>query len=197
MSRRPQQRIAFFVMAVALVTAGGGIAWWRSAHIPKRFAAVVPGRLYRAGELTPTQLEYLHRTYGVERVLSLLDPEAPESQAERAAAQRLGVTWENVPLRGNGESTAAQRARVLELLCTPDAPPTLVHCAAGANRTGLAIGLYRLHVQHWPLERVMAELRSFGFDDLPKHENMRAALRAAAAQVAAATTAPSAASQTD
>ncbi len=52
----------------------------------------------------------------------------------------------------------------------------LVHCAAGVNRTGLAIGLYRIHQEGWSVAQVLAEMRRYGFEDLPKHESLRGAL---------------------
>jgi len=73
----------------------------------------------------------------------------------------------------------------------PDSPPTLVHCAAGVNRTGLAVGMYRLHCQGWSLAQVMAELRANDFEDLPKHQNLRDALQAEA-QLAEQAAAPAA-----
>jgi protein tyrosine/serine phosphatase len=169
-------------LAIVLIGAGGGAAAWRYAGLmPKRFGTVVEGRLYRSGEVTPAQLERVQRAYGVRRVISCLDPNAPESIAERQAAARLGIIWENVPLRGDGSSTPEDRARIVRLLTEPDAPPTLMHCAAGANRTGLACGLYRILVQHWTYEQALDEMRRYGFDNLPKHENLRQALREAAA----------------
>ncbi len=161
------------------------LVWWQTTRDPKRFAVVDTGHLYRCGSVSPGQLERLQRAHGIGRVISLLDPDAPESVLERAAAQRLGLIWENVPLRGNGESTPEARDRLRALLTDATAPPTLVHCAAGVNRTGLAVGMYRLHVQGWTLDRVMAELRSTDFADLPKHENLRQALADEAAQAAA------------
>ncbi len=169
---------------VAAVAVGGLAAWRLSERLPKRFAAVVEGRLYRSGEVTAGQLERLRDEYGITRVICLLDETAPETQAEAAAARRLGMEWCNVSLPGNGASTAEDRRRILELLQAEDSGPTLVHCAAGVNRTGLAVGLYRLHCEGWTLDQVMAELRDSDFRDLPKHENLRAALagEAAAAQ---------------
>jgi protein tyrosine/serine phosphatase len=163
------------VVVVLLGVAGGALAY-QAYRLPKRFAAVAEGHLYRSGEVSPGQLERLQREYGVRRVVSLLNAEAPVTVAERAAAERLGLEWCNVPLPGNGASTPADRERIRALLTDPHAAPTLVHCAAGVNRTGLAVGLYRLHQEHWPLERVLAELQSFGFEDDLKHENLRQAL---------------------
>ncbi|MFQ5805301.1 MAG: protein-tyrosine phosphatase family protein [Phycisphaerae bacterium] len=144
--------------------------------MPKRFAAVEEGRLYRCGSITPYQLEHITRKYGVRTVLSLLNPDVPESVAEREAARRLGLRWVNVALPGDGGSTPEQREKIKAVLFDPDAGPLLVHCAAGTNRTGLAVGLYRLRQHAWTLEQVLAEMREFGFADLPRHQNLREAL---------------------
>lgn len=183
-SAAPRSNRSWRVAALTLVligVGGGAAAWWQAGLMPKRFGVVVEGRLYRSGEISPAQLEHVNREYGIRRVISLLDPSAPQSIAEREAAARLGIIWENVPLRGDGSSTPEDRARIIRLLTDPDAPPTLVHCAAGANRTGLACGLYRIHVQHWTYEQALDEMRRYDFGDLPKHENLRQALREAAA----------------
>ena len=175
-SRYARRWVWLATVAGVLVYVGAAGVWWQVHRLPRRFAAVVPGQLYRSGEVTPGQLRRLHSEYGIGRVISFLAPEVPESVAERRTAAQLGMQWENVPLPGNGASTPADRARILALLTAPNAPPTLVHCAAGVNRTGLAIGLYRLHCQNWALERGLEELRSFGFREGPTHENLLQAL---------------------
>jgi protein tyrosine/serine phosphatase len=163
-------------MFVVLLGVAGGALAYQAYRLPKRFAAVVEGHLYRSGSVSPGQLERLQRDYGVRRVVCLLNATAAVTLAERTAAERLGLDWQNVPLPGNGASTPADREQIRALLTDPNAAPTLVHCAAGVNRTGLAVGLYRLHGEHWPLERVLAELQSFGFEGNLKHENLRQAL---------------------
>jgi len=173
--RRLPVAVAAFVAVAAAVTGG----WYHYNHLPKRFGVVVPGRLYRSGRVAPAELATVARRYHIRTVLSLLDPDAPESVRERRVAQRLGLRWLNVPLRGDGSSTPADRARIEAILFDPQAAPILVHCAAGANRTGLAVGLYRIGKQGWTPEQVLAEMRRYGFEDLPKHANLRAALRAA------------------
>jgi protein tyrosine/serine phosphatase len=183
MRTAPRKRVisAALVLVVAAGAVGGGVAW-SQARLPKRFAEVVPGKLYRSGEVSASQLAVAHKEHGVRRVISLLDASAAETIAERDAAQRLGLEWYNIPMGGSGQSTPEARRRVLELLADPDAPPTLVHCGAGTNRTGLAIGLYRIHCQGWSLDATLEEMRQYGFRDLAKHEELRAALRAAASQ---------------
>ena len=180
-TKRSLRRWIPWALTVAVLACGGGAAlWWQTHLMPRRFAAIVDGRLYRSGKVTPAQLRRLQREYGIGRIVSLLNADSAVTAAERRAAESLGMQWCSVPLPGDGASTPAERQQILDLLGEPNAPPTLVHCAAGVNRTGLAIGLYRLHYQHWPLERVLAELHSFGFEDLPRHENLREALSAEA-----------------
>lgn len=174
---RNRARVRSWLVGSAVLAGLAAGAYWYSDLYPKRFAAVEPGRLYRSGGVTPDQLERLVQREGIRRVLSLLNPEAPESIAERAAAERLGLEWINIPMRGDGSSTPADRDALRRILLEPHDEPLLVHCAAGANRTGLAIGMYRLHHDGWSVEQVMEEMRRFGFEDQAHHENLRAALR--------------------
>ncbi len=155
------------------------------SDLPKRFDVVEPGRLYRSGEISAQELEHVAATHGLKTVLSLLNPDVPESIAEREAAERLGLRWLNVPLTGDGASTPEQRQRIREIILDPSFGPMLVHCAAGANRTGLACGMYRIHQQGWSYEQVIDEMRRYGFKDKDHHENLRDALRQEAAAAAA------------
>lgn len=176
-ARRSRWRLALIAGGAAAVVLGAGLAWWQAARWPKRFAAVVEGRLYRSGKLTPPQLEHVARQYGIRTVLSLLDPDAPESRAERAAAEQLGLRWLNVRLPGDGQSTPEERERIRAIVLDPNHGPLLVHCAAGVNRTGLAVGCYRIHAQGWTCEQVLREMRAMDFEDQAHHEELRAALR--------------------
>lgn len=190
-TRKNHWRALAVLITLAIGGVGGAWAWHEYASMPKRFGVVHQGRLYRCGEITPAQLERVTKQHGVRTVLSLLDPSAPESVAERAAAERLGLRWLNVPLTGDGASRPEDRDKIRTILFDDSNAPLLVHCAAGANRTGLACGMYRVHRDGWTYERALDEMRQYSFDDLPKHENLRAALReeavlAQAARAAAA-----------
>ncbi len=189
------RRVQSIWIIVALLGAGATVSaalTWQYAHrLPRRFAVVDEGRLYRSGSVTPAHLARLQKDYGIRRVVCLLNPAAPETQQEQQGAARLGLEWSNVPLRGNGSSTPEDRRALLALLLNHESTPTLVHCAAGTYRTGLAVGLYRIRGQGWPLERVMNEAREFGYEDGPDHENLRQALlEESTAQKPLATTAP-------
>lgn len=180
---RPKTVLLGGMLAVALV-GGAFFAHHTWFSLPKRFAAVEEGRLYRSGTLKPGQLERLKQDYHVGTVLSLCNPDAPESTAERSEAERLGIRWLNVPLTGNGASTPEDRDRIREALLADADEPMLVHCSAGVNRTGLAVGMYRLYRQGWTLDQVMREMKQFDFEDEPHHENLRQALAAESAAAA-------------
>lgn len=162
---------------VAAAVIAGGWTWHELGRYPKRFGTVAEGRLYRCGEVSPGQLETIAREKAVRTVLSTLDPGAPESVAERAAAGRLGLRWLNVPLRGDGSSTPADRDRIRAIVLDDSLAPLLVHCSAGTNRTGLACGIWRIRRDGWSYEQVLDEMRAYDFRDLDKHENLRDALR--------------------
>lgn len=161
---------------------GVGLVWSLRSRQPKRFAEVVPQRLYRCGSISPDQLTELAHRYGIRTVLSLLNPDVPESVAERAAADALHITWLNIPLRGNGASSPAEREQIAAIVNDEALAPLLVHCAAGTNRTGLAVGLYRIRKQGWSAEQVLEEMCRFDFENEPDHENLRNAIISEAAK---------------
>lgn len=186
LNSRPRKTALLVIVAAAMAASAAGIALAIRGDLPRRFDTVVDGRLFRSGEVTPAQLERISQRYGVRAVISLLDPTTDESRAEAAVAERLGMRWINVPLTGDGASTPESRERIKAALFDESLGPTLVHCAAGANRTGLTIGMYRIHKQGWTATQVLDEMRSYGFEDLPKHQNLRDALAAEEALAAAA-----------
>lgn len=176
---RAGRRWAAALLLAAGLAAGG--LWWRAERVPKRFDVVEAGRLYRSGEVSVRQLRWVRETHGVRTVLCLLDPNDPDTQREQRAAEALGMTWLNVPLRGNGASTPEARERIRALVLDPNQGPMLVHCAAGTNRTGLAVGMYRLHHDGWALEDVLKEMRDYDFEAEEKHRNLLEALAEEAA----------------
>ncbi len=187
-----RRRVAWIASLAGVVTLVAGGLWvYETRWVwPKRFAAVEDGRLYRSGDVWPGQLARLKETYGIRTILSLNNPEVLETQQERDAALALGIRWLNVPLTGDGASTRPDRERIKAILFDENGP-MLVHCSAGVNRTGLAVGMYRLHRQGWSLDDVLREMRAFDFEDEPHHENLRQALAEEARIAAESRGAPS------
>ncbi|MGP1355926.1 fused DSP-PTPase phosphatase/NAD kinase-like protein [Roseicyclus sp.] len=140
--------------------------YWVADHALVR--AVIPNfykvddDLYRSSHPGFRRLERAKRL-GVRSVLSLRgDPDATPNAREREACARLGLELRFIQLR----TVRLPSAEVLlELLGHyRDMPkPMLVHCKSGADRTGLAVTLYRHVIRGEPLEKARRSLHwSYG-----------------------------------
>ena len=56
-----------------------------------------------------------------------------------------------------------QVLEVLNDMIDPALLPVFVHCKQGKDRTGLIIGLYRVHAHEWEPEAAYAEMKKIGF----------------------------------
>jgi protein tyrosine/serine phosphatase len=106
------------------------------------FAAVAPGRLYRCNHPTPQRLASLTRRHGLKTLINLRGKTRSGSDAlSRDAAARLGLDFIDMALESRG---APQRDRILRLdeIFRTMRAPALMHCKSGADRAGLAAGLF-------------------------------------------------------
>jgi protein tyrosine/serine phosphatase len=136
-----------------VITARGRLLAWADAlfvdHAVFRLlwsnlGTVAPGRLYRCNHPTPGRLAALTRRLGLKTLINLRGPTGNGSDAlSRQAAARLGLDFIDMALESRG---APQRDRILRLhaiYCSMRAP-ALLHCKSGADRAGLAAGLFVL-----------------------------------------------------
>jgi protein tyrosine phosphatase (PTP) superfamily phosphohydrolase (DUF442 family) len=107
-------------------------------------AAVSPGELYRTNHPNPLFLASVRRRFGIRTVINLRGHRKCGSDAlSREAAARLGLHHIDAPLESRG---APHRDRILRLAGIFETMqcPALMHCKSGADRAGLAAGLYLL-----------------------------------------------------
>jgi len=107
-------------------------------------ATVAPGRLYRCNHPTPARLAALTRRLGLNTLNKLRGTTGNGSDAlSREAAARLGLDFIDMALESRG---APQRDRILRLhgIYSTMRAPALLHCKSGADRAGLAAGLFVL-----------------------------------------------------
>ena len=127
-------------------------AWYDSVFVDhaffriawKNWAVVVPGRLYRSNHPTPTRLAALVRRHGIRTVINLRGEKPSGSTTlSHDAAARLGVAHIYAPFESRG---APHRDRILRLadIFRAMEEPALIHCKSGADRAGLAAGLFIL-----------------------------------------------------
>ena len=131
---------------------GRTLAWVDSLFIDhavfrliwSNLAPVEPGVLYRSNHPTPARLAGLTRRLGLRSVINLRGKTQSGSDAlSRDAAQRLGLDFHDMAMESRG---APQRDRILRLhaIFRTMRAPALIHCKSGADRAGLAAGLFVL-----------------------------------------------------
>ena len=108
------------------------------------FAVVKPGVLYRANQPTPAKLRALAREYGLKTLINLRGETKYGSAAlSRYTARALGLDFYDMAFESRG---APHKDRILRLagIYAGMRPPALIHCKSGADRAGLAAGLFLL-----------------------------------------------------
>ncbi|MDX2115268.1 MAG: tyrosine-protein phosphatase [Planctomycetota bacterium] len=181
---------ALALVIVEFVGLAGVIAWRlvRDHVRVKNFGVVVPGKIFRAGRLTPGSLRILHKRHGVRTIIDL-GAETAGSPAERSmerAAADLGLSRVRFHgLKGDGTGDPEVYLEVLRLLRDEERAPVVVHCAAGADRTGALVMLYRSIEQGRPLEDCIEEARTHRHNPV-KNPRMLAFVRQHAAAIASA-----------
>jgi protein tyrosine/serine phosphatase len=108
------------------------------------FAAVAPGRLYRCNHPTPARLAALTRRHGLQTLINLRGRSNNGADAlSREMAARLGLDFIDMAVESRG---APHRDRILRLhdIYRSMREPALIHCKSGADRAGLAAGLFVL-----------------------------------------------------
>ncbi len=108
------------------------------------FAAVKPGRLYRSNHPTPGNLAAFARKAGIKSLINLRGQAKNGSDAlSRDAAARLGMDFYDMALESRGAPHKDRIFRLAEIYRTMRGP-ALIHCKSGADRAGLAAGLFVL-----------------------------------------------------
>jgi protein tyrosine/serine phosphatase len=131
----------------------------RDNLIPRNFATVGPGVLYRAGRLTPAQTEAVVRENKIKTIIDLgayLGQPINERIAQRSA-EALGVARFTFDLVGDGTGDPNDYVQALRIIAKPEFQPVLVHCAAGAQRTSACVMFYREISEGKPVEETFSE----------------------------------------
>jgi protein tyrosine phosphatase (PTP) superfamily phosphohydrolase (DUF442 family) len=174
-ARRPLGRTARrFILAIASAAAvtSIGIALWffvvRDRVIPKRFGVVVPGEVYRSGQISRHLIAGVIDRYHLGTIIDLngVDVNDPDQQAEIAVARSKGLQHFNFPLKGNATGKIERYADAVATLARAEQSriPVLVHCYAGTQRTGACVSFYRLLVRGDQPSAVYDELLRYGWD---------------------------------
>jgi protein tyrosine phosphatase (PTP) superfamily phosphohydrolase (DUF442 family) len=129
------------IMLVALLAVLTSV-WYVSKN---NFHEVIPGQIYRSAQLGAGTLEGIITEYDIKTVLSLRRPKPEKSwyREEKQVTNALGVEHYDIAI---DLAFSPRIDHLLELrdLLEGAEKPLLVHCKAGADRTGLAAIMTKL-----------------------------------------------------
>ncbi len=154
------RRTAIIISGAITVAAGAALVAWQPWEPGlKNFGTVVEGRIYRMGRTTPAGLERLVAEKGIRTVIDFgSDPEGTDHDTrEVEACAALGLERFTFRLEGDGTGDPNMYVDALRLMTDPAHQPILIHCGAGAQRTGAAAILYRHIVEGKPIIDVYPE----------------------------------------
>ena len=183
------RRFRVVLLAVGLlfspVVALGG--WAIGVRVSGNVHEVEPGQLYRSAQLSGPFLNEVIDHYGVRTVINLRgrNPGTDWYRDEMAITARKGITHIDIGMSANKEPDAATIDQLIEAFKI--APkPILIHCEAGADRSGLASAMYELLIAHRSASEADRQL-SFFYGHFPWLTSKTGAMDNAFIRIAAST----------
>jgi hypothetical protein len=144
----------------------------------KRLREVVPGRVYRSGQMDEAGFAEAVARFGLRSIINVQDdfPNPDVSRGywtrktvtEKELCARLGVKYFQLsPDLVRRRRAGVDRPKVIEeflaLMDQGSTYPVLIHCKAGLHRTGVLCAVYRMEYQGWSPAAAYRELKGHGF----------------------------------
>jgi hypothetical protein len=140
---------------------------WQHGHdyiLPRQFAVVEPGKIYRGGWQRNWPMRRIVSDYKIRTVLALAHPDDhPLSISERALAEQLSVRWIHVPIvdqrsTANPKTLTDLLDEAAAVLADPGNYPIYFHCHHGLNRASMVQIAYRTRFCGWTLDQATDEV---------------------------------------
>jgi undecaprenyl-diphosphatase len=150
------KKLAVLMVFVLTVTTSGYAVYRVETG---NFDTVLPGKVYRSGQLDEKQWKHYLQKYAIKSLLNLRGEHRAASwyQEEVRAANMLRVTHYDMKISANREVDNGTLDTILAIM--QQAPkPLLVHCQAGSDRSGLITGVYLFKIEGQPAETASGQL---------------------------------------
>ncbi len=131
------------------------------------FHSITEGEAYRSAQLNGSRLEQYLRRHAIRSVLNLRGRHAGEEwyDDELAVCARLQVAHYDVALSASHEPTP-QQVQELTAVFQGAPRPILIHCQAGADRSGLVSAMWKVVVDREPKAEAEKQL-TFWYGHFP------------------------------
>jgi protein tyrosine phosphatase (PTP) superfamily phosphohydrolase (DUF442 family) len=151
----PARRIVLCAASAALAALAGSIGW---LLLRSNYHVVIPGRVYRSGQLSEAEWSQAIERDGVRTVINLRGskPGRDWYETESGILAARGIERHDIDFSPKRLPSRWKVLQLIELLENSPAP-ILVHCKAGADRAGLAAAVARI-VGGEPLSEARREL---------------------------------------
>jgi protein tyrosine/serine phosphatase len=165
--RKP--RVVLYLVPVLLGLSLWAYSAFKYDFTPKRFGVVVPGQIYRSGQLSPRMLKPTLQEHNIRVIVDFQGEKAdhdPAMDAEQQVCKDLNIEHHRLPLSGDGTGPIARYADALTTIVAAQRAnkPVLIHCSAGTQRTGAATAFYRLLIEKKSPQEAYAELTKYDWN---------------------------------
>ncbi len=175
--RRKANRRKVLLGMIGFGAATTAAVQFRDDFVPKRFAEIIPGELYRGAWQRPRQIRAIVDRYAIRSILSLSvmgqHDEKYRSYAE--VVRSRSIEWVLMPIVGS-YMTLDRMAEAADWVAALPRP-LLFHCVAGHHRTTQAHTAWRMRHQGWSFDRAWADVAQYGWTSAARDKRDYALIR--------------------
>jgi protein tyrosine/serine phosphatase len=152
-------RIAIFTLALSLLSTAGYFLYMEEQG---NFHPITQGEAYRSAQLDRDELEYYINKYNIKSAVNLRGehPDEPWYREEIQVCVENNVKHYNIALSSYREPDEAVIRNLIEIFNNASRP-VLIHCQAGADRSGLAAAIWKVVVDKEPKSVAEKQLSIF------------------------------------
>ena len=154
---RISSRKRMVLIIFGTVTVLSLISLWYVGIIGNNFRVVTLGKCYRSGQMSYKEICKTISQYKIRTIVNLTGAKKESWYLEEVkAAHEFGVKHVDINLSSHTLPPPQEMSDLLQTL--QNGPyPMLIHCRAGADRSGLACAIYRNIIENVPLDVAVRE----------------------------------------